>query len=249
MQTVHYFYGYLQVVDLIGEQINMSVPSGAFGNLCAGGLARKMGLPVDTFVIANNTNACLHRIFSEGIFSKQPIFETPSSAIDILIPYNFWRFLYFCVDEDPTKINKWSNELMAKGNVRFDEETHASYAQGFLSASISDSQTLELIKEIFISEDYLLDPHAAVALAAVDNLNDKLDDKKLVCLATAHPAKFPKVILEALQVKELPNHGKHVSIENAKTKCEKIFLCDHSHLEKALLEIMEADWDLTQKNS
>lgn len=249
MQTVHYFYGYLQVVDSIGEEINMSVPSGAFGNLCAGGIARKMGLPVANFIVANNTNACLHRIFSEGVFSKEPIFETPSSAIDILIPYNFWRFLYFCAGEDAAKIKKWSDELKATGKVQFDKETYASYSQGFLSASISDEQTLELIKELYDKENYLLDPHGAVAVAAVDSLSGALGAKKMICLATAHPAKFPKVIKDALQTEVIPEEGKHHSIEKAKTQCEKVYLCDHSHLEEALLNVMTADWGLKHTNT
>ena len=249
MQTVHYFYGYLQVVAVVGEKINMSVPSGAFGNLCAGGIARKMGLPVDKFVVANNTNACLHRIFSKSIFSKEPIFETPSSAIDILVPYNFWRFLYFCVDEDANKINSWLTEFKATGSVSFDEATYAAYSDGFISTSISDDSTLDIIKEIYESENYLLDPHAAVALAAVDVLQDKLGTKKLVCLATAHPAKFPDVMRKALKVQELPDQAKHYSIEDAKTKCEKVYLCDHAYLEKALLDIMESDWNLKRNTS
>ena len=248
MQTVHYFYGYLQVVDFVGEEINMSVPSGAFGNLCAGGLARKMGLPITKFVVANNTNACLHRIFSEGLFSKQAIFETPSSAIDILIPYNFWRFLYFCVDQDAKKINDWSTEFMHKGKVQFDNETYSSYSQGFLSVSISDKRTLEMIHEMYTKENYLLDPHGAVAVAAADVLKDKLGDKKLICLATAHPAKFPQVIKEALQTRHIPEEGKHDSIEEAKAKCEKVYLCDHSYLEEALLNVMTTDWDLKHNN-
>ena len=69
MQMVHYFYGYLQVVNEIGERVHMAVPSGGFGNLCAGALARKMGLPITTLISANNKNACLHRIFSQGFFS------------------------------------------------------------------------------------------------------------------------------------------------------------------------------------
>lgn len=249
MQTVHYFYGYLQVVDTIGEEINMSVPSGAFGNLCAGGLARKMGLPVHTFVVANNTNACLHRIFSKGLFSKEPIFETPSSAIDILIPYNFWRFLYFCVGEDATKIKKWSDEFNTKVKVQFDEETHALYSKGFLAASISDERTLELIKDVFAIENYLLDPHGAIALAAAEDLKDKLGERKLVCLATAHPAKFPEVIKEALQVTILPRQGKHHTIEEAKTKRKKSYICQLPHLEETLLEVMTRAWDSKHKNN
>ena len=100
IQTVHYFYGYLQIADTIGEEICMAVPSGAFGNLCAGGIARKMGLPIKTYIAAQNKNECLKRIFNEGVFSMAPIYETVSSAIDILVPMNFWRYLYFCVDGD-----------------------------------------------------------------------------------------------------------------------------------------------------
>ncbi len=244
MQTVHYFYGYLQMVDHIGEKINVSVPSGAFGNLCAGGLARKMGLPINTFIVANNTNACLHRIFSNGIFQKQPIVETPSSAIDILIPYNFWRYLYFCVNKDSEKIKAWMNEFKTNGQIHFDAGTHNSYAEGFLSASINDGQTLETIASIYKNESYLLDPHGAVALKAVEQLKNELEDLKTLCLATAHPAKFTKITKRALKGKEIPDKGKHHSIEKAKTRCEKVYLCDHLHAEAALTQVMLTDWDL-----
>ena len=248
MQTVHYFYGYLQVVDTVGEEVNISVPSGAFGNLCAGGLARKMGVPVANFVVANNTNACLHRIFSKGEFSKKAIIETPSSAIDILIPYNFWRFLYFCVGQDAKKIRRWSDEFTKTGKLEFDTETYASYSNGFYSASISDERTLEVIKEVYNEEQYLLDPHGAVAVAAADNLKEKLGNRKMICLATAHPAKFPKVIKDALNVNTVPENGRHESIARANTKCEKVYLCDHAHLEEALLNVMQMDWDLKHNN-
>lgn len=247
MQTVHYYYAYLQVVDSIGEEINISVPSGAFGNLCAGGLARKMGLPIRTFIVANNTNACLNRIFSDGVFAKKPIIETPSSAIDILIPYNFWRFLYFCVDEDAAKIKKWSDEFTSTGIVKFDKETYAAYAEGFLSSSTSDERTLEIIQEFFNNEKYVLDPHGAVAVAASESLKNQLGDRKLVCFATAHPAKFPEVIKEALHIEVLPDEAKHHTIEAAKSLDEKIHLFDHSNLEENLLEAMTIDWNLKQQ--
>ena len=138
MQTVHYFYGYLQTVDRVGEALNFAVPSGAFGNLCAGSLAREMGLPVGKFIIANNQNACLTRIFTKGIFSKAPIIACPASAIDILIPYNFWRYLYFAIGQDGTKINEWIKTFEATGKVVFDETTFKTYSKGFLADSISD---------------------------------------------------------------------------------------------------------------
>jgi threonine synthase len=243
MQTVHYFYGYFQVVDTIGEHINMSVPSGGFGNLCAGGLARKMGLPVNYFVSANNKNACLHRIFSQGILTKVDIHNTLSSAIDILIPYNFLRYLYFS-GVDTSAIKSIVDEFAKTGRVQLDKNTYEKASEGFLSNSASDVETLKVIKEIYNSENYLLDPHAAVALLAADANKEKLGNLKLVCLATAHPAKFPEVIQEALGKTKLPLKATHNSIEDAKSKCEKVYLCDHSHLEEALTNIMEKDWDL-----
>jgi threonine synthase len=246
MQTVHYFYGYLQIVDSVGEQVNMSVPSGAFGNLCAGGLAREMGLPVKYFVVANNKNACLHRIFSEGRFTKEAIIETPSSAIDILIPYNFWRFLYFKANKDSEKIKQWINVFKTTGTLTFDTETFESYKTGFLSNSATDKETLDIINDIYNNENYLLDPHGAVSVVAANHLITQLGPEKLICLATAHPSKFPEVIMQALQTDTLPKAATHHSIETAKQRCEKVHLCDHEHLEKALIHAMETNWDLTK---
>jgi threonine synthase len=246
MQTVHYFYGYLQVVDNIGEKINMSVPSGGFGNLCAGGIARKMGLPVKHLVVANNNNACLHRIFSQGKFNKEAIFETSSSAIDILVPSNFWRYLYFCIGKDTAKIKMWVDEFNSKGTVKFDNETFEVYKNGFLSNSATDEETLNIINEIYIADSYLLDPHGAVAVRAADVLKEIIGDEKLICLATAHPAKFPDSIKAALNVSVLPEAAIDHNIEAAKGLCEKIHLCDYSHVDAALLHAMESNWDLTK---
>jgi threonine synthase len=246
MQTVHYFYGYFQVADTIGDRVHISVPSGGFGNLCAGSLARLMGLPITTLVAANSRNACLHRIFSTGVFSKEEIHETPSSAIDILIPLNFWRFLYFALGKQPELIKKYWDEFQESGEVCFDVETHLNYSKGFLSYSASDEQTLDIIMELYNSEDYLLDPHGAVSIVAVDALRSEFKDGKILCLATAHPAKFPEVIKKALGTEELPESAMHHSIESAKNSCQKVYLCDHSHLEEALLKAMESNWDLTK---
>ncbi|KAB1153918.1 threonine synthase [Tenacibaculum aiptasiae] len=246
MQTVHYFYGYLQVVDEVGEKVNMSVPSGGFGNLCAGSLARKMGLPIKYLVAANNKNACLDRIFSKGEFTKEAIHETASSAIDILIPFNFWRYLYFSIDKDAEKIKNWMDSFKETGNLKFDEETFETYKKGFLSNSATDVETLTLINEIYTSENYLLDPHGAVSLQATDVLKQQLGKEKLICLATAHPAKFPETIKKALITKELPTQATHQSIEIAKKRCEKVYLCDYDHLEEALMHAMETNWDLTK---
>lgn len=243
IQTVHFFYGYFQIADNTDEEVSMSVPSGGFGNLCAGGLARKMGLPIKNLIVANNSNECLNRIFRKGIFSKEPIHETVSSAIDILIPMNFWRYLYFCVDKDPKKIKHWTEEFEKNGIVHFDEASFNAYKKGFLSGSVSDEHTMELIKEVFEAEKYLLDPHTAVSLAVLNSLSEEIGDHKVICLATAHPAKFPKTIQQSLGCESLPNTATHPSIETAKRQCQKGYTVDNLNLEAALLDAMKNHWE------
>ena len=248
IQTVHYFYGYLQITDKIGEEVSMAVPSGGFGNLCAGGLARKMGLPIKHFIVANNKNECLNRIFSKGIFSKEPIHETVSSAIDILIPINFWRYLYFCVNNDAQKLKKWTEEFEKNGIVHFDETSFKAYKKGFLSGSVSDEHTIKIIKEVFEAEGYLLDPHSAVSIAVVNLLREQIGNHKLICLATAHPAKFPKIIRKAIGVEILPKSATHPSIEISKNQCQKGYTADQSHLEEALLHAIKNNWEQNREN-
>ena len=246
MQMVHYFYGYFAITNEVGEEIIMAVPSGGFGNLCAGGFARKMGLPIRHYIVANNKNACLHRIFSQGIISKKPIYETLSSAIDILVPYNFWRYLYFCVDKDSERVRTWIEQFEKFGTVQIDDENFHAIREGFLSASISDETTKNTIRETFQESKYLLDPHAAVALAAVKEWKEKCDGYKVICLATAHPAKFSKTIKDSIQNEQLPFEATHPSIEQARKMCQKGYSIDHSHLEEALLHAMTRNWEQSQ---
>jgi len=248
VQTVHYFYGYLQLADTIGEPIHFSVPSGGFGNMCGGAFAKLMGLPIKFLIAANNTNACIHRIFSTGEFSKAPIYETPSSAIDILIPINFWRYLYFAIGKNASQINEWIATFDQTGTVRFDEASHQKYATDYISNSVSDEDTLKTIRNIYEKENYLLDPHTAVAVHTTFQLSDQLENVKTICLATAHPAKFPMIIQNALRLKDLPQQAFHHSIELAKKRCEKVYLCDHQYLEEALMHAMESNQELKMEN-
>ncbi len=242
-QAVHYFYGYFRVVDRVGEEIVFSVPSGAFGNLFGGYLARTMGLPVKTYICANNQNATLHRALSTGHLTKKDLKPTVSSAIDIVVPYNFWRYLYFVSGRDHGKIRQWMDEFQNKGSVQLDSQTAHEIQQGFISASITDEQTLATIADVYRSRDgYLLDPHAAVAVAAADTFSNTFaPDTKVVCLATAHAAKFPNVIRKALALDgELPEQAVHQSIEAAKDLCQHVRLCDCTKLAPALTHAMQS---------
>jgi len=243
VQAAHYFYGYFRVVERVGEKIVFSVPSGAFGNLFGGYLARTMGLPVKAFICANNQNATLHRALSTGRITKENLIPTVSSAIDIVVPYNFWRYLYFASGGDHSKICQWMDDFKKQGRVQLDSRTADAIRDGYISASITDEQTLATIADVYQSRDgYLLDPHGAVAVAAADTLSNAFaPDTKIVCLATAHAAKFPDVVRKALSVEgELPEQAMHKSIEEAKEFFQHVRLCDCSKLAPALKHAMQS---------
>jgi len=247
VQSVHYFYGYYRAVDTLGDKVVYSVPSGAFGNLFGGYLARSMGLPVERFICANNINQALHKSISSGVFEKKALVQTMSSAIDIVVPYNFWRYVYFSTGSDSKRLVAWMDEFESTGRVRFDAETLSAIQNGIASISISDDQTSATIKNTFEeNDDYLLDPHSAVAIAAAKLLEGTLPEKmKIVCLATAHPAKFPDIIRTCLESdSELPEQGRHATLERASKVCQQLRLCDLKNLEFALVDAMTANAQL-----
>jgi threonine synthase len=242
MQTVHYFYGYLRVAETVGDHLVFSVPAGAFGNLCAGELARAMGLPV-SFICATNKNKTLHRIFSEGTLALARLQTSLSSAIDIVVPYNFWRFLYLRCGADARLVSRAMQEFSSSGVVNFEAELHQRLSQGFVSTPVSDQQTLETIRRYFAASGYLVDPHGAVALSGVETCRHHFaESTRFISLATAHPAKFPAVIKEALTPSaELPAAAFHDSLERARRAKSKKLCCTSAELEHLLLTELEKE--------
>ena len=243
VQAVHYFHGYFRAVEEVGEKVVFSVPSGAFGNLFGGYLARAMGLPVESFICATNKNQTLLTAFNTGVFRKFDLQQSVSSAIDIVVPYNFWRFLYFQGGCDAEKIKTWMERFSEEGEIQLDESTAAVIKQGYRAASISDDKTLETMAELFKHNNgYLLDPHGAVAVAAAEELSAQFSSgTKIISLATAHPAKFPDIIRKALNLEgDLPYQALHASLQEASTACQNLRLCNYNHLEKALVKEMTA---------
>jgi threonine synthase len=242
-QSVHYFYAYFQICAWTGREIGspvvFSVPSGAFGNLFAGYMAREMGLPVRTFVCAVNANQTLFRAFDEGVFSPSALIPTCSSAIDIVLPYNFWRFLYFASGRNWKKIKAWMDKLEVSGRVELDTKTRDAINRGFQSVSVTDELTLKTIRATYESDpSYLIDPHGAVALAGALRL--RTDDRTPVaCLATAHPAKFPDVIVSALELAEgspLPEAVVHPDLVRVPDNEANLSICALDNLEDYLAD-------------
>jgi len=242
MQAVHYFYAYFQVADGVDDQIAFSVPTGAFGNLFGGYLARTMGLPVQTFVIANNPNAAIHRTLTQGAFTKQNLIQTSSSAIDIVVPYNFWRYLYFVAGQDHGRLCQWMKLFNQDGSVSFDSATLNALRKGMMTVVINDSQTLDTLANVYRQHGYLLDPHGAVALAGAKQVMPNLASKtKIICLATAHPAKFPDVVRKALDLNNaLPDAATHSSIRQATGRLQHLRTGDCAFLESGLRQSMVA---------
>ena len=237
VQIIHYFSAYFATVDSVEENVVISVPTGAFGNLCAGYVAKMMGLPVKTFICANNANGSVHQVFSRGVFSKRTLIQTVSSAIDIVIPYNFWRFLYLKTDGDTSFVKTAMDELEYKGQITFSPSLQQRLCEGFTSYAISDDETVEMMRRVYYGTDsYLLDPHGSVAVAAAHKYQDATGEKdKIICLATAHPAKFPDIISHALDKEtKLPQAALHPDIEQAKQKFHHLRTCHYSMLEHAL---------------
>ncbi len=242
MQAVHYFYAYFQIVEGVGQKIAFSVPTGAFGNLFGGYLARSMGLPVRSFVIANNPNAAIHRTLTDGALTKQDLLQTVSSAIDIVVPYNFWRYLYFVCGQDPVHLCRWMSRFQQEGIVRFDDTTLNALRKGVVTAAISDTQTLDTMSDVYRRHGYLLDPHSAVAVAGARLAVARMPPKtKIVCLATAHPAKFPGVVRKALGTNNtLPEAATHSSILQAADRLQRLRTGACKHLETGLRKSMAA---------
>lgn len=203
-QIVYYFYASL---NLGGPErkLAFSVPTGNFGDIFAGYLANKMGLPIDQLTIATNSNDILHRVMSKNVYEKHPLEHTLSPSMDIVVSSNFERLLFDLYDRD----GKVMADLMAKLNnetVELDEAKLAKAREMFDSYAVNDDVTVDTIKQVWDETGYLLDPHTAIGVkAARETRRNK--DVPMVTLGTAHPVKFTDAIEKAgLKSPELPHH-------------------------------------------
>jgi threonine synthase len=208
-QVVYYFYTYFQVQD--NRPINFSVPTGNFGDVYAGYLAKKMGLPIGKFIVATNQNDILHRAISDGNYEAENVFETNSPSMDIQIASNFERLIYDLNDCDDNETRKIMHGIKEKGKYIISKDKMEKINKDFLSASMSEKEVLDIIKEVYIKNGVILDPHSAIGFGALKKIN--IDGNNIV-LATAHPCKFPEAIDKSIGVKpSLPDELKYVMDE------------------------------------
>ena len=212
-QIVYYFYSYFKEVKNCEDKINFVVPTGNFGNILAGYIAKELGLPVNKLICASNSNNVLYDFFRKGVYDRnREFFKTISPSMDILVSSNLERLLYHVSGND-----KEVKEMMDSLNSNGKYETSLEFSD-FYSEYVDIETTYKGIKEVYDKYDYLIDPHTAVGYVAYKKyIEDTNDNTKTIIASTAHPFKFPEAICKAL---DLPFNGEFEAIEMLSEKCK-----------------------------
>ena len=187
-QSVYYLYAWLLLPEEKRSSTTFVVPTGNFGNVFAGWLLGEMGLPMGGFHIATNQNDVLHRLIQSGRYDKGRVTPSNAPSMDIQVASNFERFLYYFTGRDATKVREVMAVFKETGSYHFEDFTN----HGFTSSRASDEDISSIIRSVSSRHGYLVDPHTACAFRNLEGL------LPCIVLATAHPAKFPDVIREAV---------------------------------------------------
>jgi len=212
-QVVYYISGYCDLVKsgkiVNGEEINVVVPTGNFGNILAAYYAKQMGLPIARFICASNKNNILTDFLQTGVYDRnRPFYTTSSPSMDILISSNLERLLYHLSGDDTASVAAWMDELKRNGKYAVPSELLAKLQQEFYGGFCDEKGTAETIRNYFDRYGYLCDTHTAVALNVYEQyLAQSGDDRHCVIASTASPYKFAPAVLPALSGDEIPEDG------------------------------------------
>ncbi len=221
-QIVYYFSGAFDVCKATGaEKIRVSVPTGNFGDILAGWIAVKMGAPISQLILATNENDILARFFNTGEYSISEVFQTLSPSMDIQVASNFERYLYYRVGSDPAKLRSLMETFGKTGTLRVDVGLGGTVDHDIVSDSAEREQVIDAIARYSEKYNYTLDPHTACGVVAAEQFG-AADGDPVLCLATAHPAKFPEAIEEATGSAALAKHPQIEAIMNLPTRCENL---------------------------
>jgi threonine synthase len=239
-QVVYYFAGYFQATTNESQKVSFTVPSGNFGNVCAGHVARMMGLPIETLVVATNENDVLDEFFRTGIYrvrGSADTHETSSPSMDISKASNFERFVFDLLGRDGARVQALFGEAIARQG-RFDLSTDPAFGQaatrfGFASGKSTHADRLRTIRETYERHGEVIDTHTA------DGVKVAREHQKpgvpMVVLETALPIKFAETIVEALgrqperppQFNGIENLPKRVQVMPADTAAVQAFVAAH----------------------
>ncbi|MDP7047243.1 MAG: threonine synthase [SAR324 cluster bacterium] len=200
-QIVYYFYAWFQVAKDDSELVSFVVPTGNFGNVLAGYYAKRMGLPIDKLVVGTNENDILHRFFSKGEYHRTELIETYSPSMDIQISSNFERYLFDLAGNSAETLQRWMDDFERRGKLTLESDLLKQAQSDFASARVSDEEIVMTIRDFHLETGYLLDPHTAVGVKAVEKTDLQTP---VICLACAHPAKFGETVRKALGTEPEP---------------------------------------------
>ncbi len=203
-QVVYYVKAWLALNGPAGVTVDFAVPTGNFGDIFAGYVAQRL-LPVGAvgrLILATNRNDILARFVNQGQYSSAAVVPTSSPSMDIQVASNFERYLYYLLDEDPAQVREAMSGFARTGRLELAGRPER-VSTDFVARSVSEDETIATIRQMHQEEGYLLDPHTAVGVCAARQL--RRPGCPLVCLATAHPAKFGDVVQRAIgREPELP---------------------------------------------
>lgn len=205
-QIVYYFYSALNLGGPV-RPMAYSVPTGNFGDIFAGYMAKKMGLPIEQLIIATNKNDVLHRLMSKNKYEVHPLMHTITPSMDIAVSSNFERLLFDLYGRDGEALSELMGRMNAKTDVvELDEEKLAKARELFDSYAVDEDATIKIMQDVFEETGYLLDPHTAIGVKAAREVR-RNNNIPMVTLGTAHPVKFEEAVLRAgYEMPKLPHH-------------------------------------------
>lgn len=204
-QVVYFIYAYLRICQAEKTAlVDFSIPTGNFGDIFAGFVARKLvgADKIGQLVLATNENDILSRFVFKGEYSKSAVVPTASPSMDIQMASNFERYLYYLNDSDPDKTKDAMKTFAAHGKLTFDSERLKRVRGDFSSQRVSEAETIDTIREFYQKTGYIVDPHTAVGVHAA--ISRRRDNVPMVSLATAHPGKFGDAVSLAIGEQKLP---------------------------------------------
>ncbi len=218
-QMVYYVYATLKIRKRTGAgRVRFCVPTGNFGDIFAGYMVARMGIPIGKLILATNENDILSRFFRTGLYDQGDVVPTLSPSMDIQVASNFERYLYYRLNEDAQAVRK-AMALFSDGHpiqVPLGKEGVDSMVVAGMGTT---ADTLSAIKSCYVDEHYLLDPHTAVGYHVAHRYLDS--EEPMVCLATAHPAKFGDAIQQALGA-PLAHHPILDALTDKPTRCDSL---------------------------
>jgi len=246
-QMVYYFSGVFDVQAATGaDAVRVAVPTGNFGNILAGWYAMKMGAPISKLILATNDNDILARFFESGDYSLGKVHKTLAPAMDIQVASNFERYLYCRVGCDASRLRLLMEQFAETGSIRVQPDASGVVDADFEAGASTREDILDAIRRRHEQDGYLLDPHTACGFSVAQSRVPALvgeggaagDEREpLLCLATAHPAKFPDAIREAIG-EDLARHPLIDALADLPTRCETL-ANDPQAVRKFIVETIE----------